>query len=334
MSEILSSGLTLTIPSAGDTNWATTIKTLCFQKISEHDHTGGGKGALITSSAIAADALNDTKIRLRNNQFLRARNAADSADINILKVNASNNLELAITIDGTSLSADSVNDEKVRLRNNQFLRARNAAGSSDVNILKVNASNALEFALTIDAASLTDGTIATAKIADSAISTIKIAADAVDDTKIRLRNNQYLRARNAANSSTINILRLNASDEVEVAYTGAIKLGIGGNATANIDIGSASDITCNVPTGEQFKITENGTTKVRYQNGSFLAPSGQTVALGDGTNVWTNIFGTGYVQMANSSAPSTPTGAGRIYVEAGALKYIGSSGTITTLGAA
>jgi len=35
-----------------------------------------------------------------------------------------------------------------------------------------------------------------------------------------------------------------------------------------------------------------------------------------------------------SSVPSTPTGGGVIYVESGALKYKGSSGTITTLGAA
>jgi hypothetical protein len=32
-----------------------------------------------------------------------------------------------------------------------------------------------------------------------------------------------------------------------------------------------------------------------------------------------------------SSAPSTPSGGGALYVESGALKYIGSSGTVTTL---
>jgi hypothetical protein len=38
--------------------------------------------------------------------------------------------------------------------------------------------------------------------------------------------------------------------------------------------------------------------------------------------------------IGNQTAPSTPTGGGIIYVESGALKYIGSSGTITTLGVA
>ena len=35
--------------------------------------------------------------------------------------------------------------------------------------------------------------------------------------------------------------------------------------------------------------------------------------------------------IANETAPSTPTGGGIVYVESGALKYIGSSGTITTI---
>lgn len=40
----------------------------------------------------------------------------------------------------------------------------------------------------------------------------------------------------------------------------------------------------------------------------------------------------GNVKIANTaSAPSTPTGAGILYVESGALKYRGSSGTITTI---
>lgn len=38
--------------------------------------------------------------------------------------------------------------------------------------------------------------------------------------------------------------------------------------------------------------------------------------------------------IANSSEPATPTGGGVLYVQAGALKYKGSSGTVTTLGAA
>ena len=43
----------------------------------------------------------------------------------------------------------------------------------------------------------------------------------------------------------------------------------------------------------------------------------------------------GNVAIANTgSPPSTPSSGGILYVESGALKYIGSSGTVTTLGAA
>lgn len=45
--------------------------------------------------------------------------------------------------------------------------------------------------------------------------------------------------------------------------------------------------------------------------------------------------GTKVLFMANATAPSTnPTGGGILYVESGALKYRGSSGTITTIAAA
>lgn len=45
--------------------------------------------AQIQKKFIAANAVDETKIRLSNDAFLRARNAANSADISILKVNAS-----------------------------------------------------------------------------------------------------------------------------------------------------------------------------------------------------------------------------------------------------
>lgn len=67
-----------------------------------------------------------------------------------------------------------------------------------------------------------------------------------------------------------------------------------------------------------------------------------TVTFGNGTLADTNIYrqaanqlGTdGSLFMANVTAPTTPTGGGVIYVESGALKYKGSGGTVTTLGAA
>ena len=37
------------------------------------------------------------------------------------------------------------------------------------------------------------------------------------------------------------------------------------------------------------------------------------------------------LRIQNGAAPATPTGGGVLYVEAGALKYKGSSGTVTVI---
>lgn len=39
----------------------------------------------------------------------------------------------------------------------------------------------------------------------------------------------------------------------------------------------------------------------------------------------------GRVKLRNTTAPATPSGGGTLFVESGALKYIGSSGTVTTI---
>lgn len=58
----ITKGLTLTIPTAGTVNWANQIETGCFDKISEHDHTGGGKGLAIDTAALANSAVTTAKI--------------------------------------------------------------------------------------------------------------------------------------------------------------------------------------------------------------------------------------------------------------------------------
>jgi hypothetical protein len=50
----------------------------------------------ITTRVIADDAVNDAKIKLRNNQSIRARNNANTADVSLLKVNASDFAEFGV----------------------------------------------------------------------------------------------------------------------------------------------------------------------------------------------------------------------------------------------
>jgi hypothetical protein len=85
----ISNGLTLTFPSEGQRNWYQVFYDYT-SAISSHDHTGGGKGVPIGTNAIAANALTGAKIRLANNESLRARNAANSADVDLFKLDTSN----------------------------------------------------------------------------------------------------------------------------------------------------------------------------------------------------------------------------------------------------
>jgi hypothetical protein len=86
------SGLNFTSPDKGDTDWDVTEATKDL-KLSAHDHTGGGKGLAIATAALATNAVTGAKIRLANNEALRALNAAGSADVNIVKVDTGNRVE-------------------------------------------------------------------------------------------------------------------------------------------------------------------------------------------------------------------------------------------------
>lgn len=100
--DVISNGLTLTLPSPGSTNWADTFHDDFATPISGHDHTGSGKGVQISTNAIAANAVTESKIRLTNNAYLRERNAANSGDINICKVDTLDK----IRFDSSNVSAN------------------------------------------------------------------------------------------------------------------------------------------------------------------------------------------------------------------------------------
>jgi hypothetical protein len=71
-----------------------------------------------------------------------------------------------------------------------------------------------------------------------------------------------------------------------------------------------------------------GLTCIRLEaNRNIAFFTGGSGSYGGGINV-------GFIPNAGTVPSSNPSGGGIIYVESGALKYRGSSGTITTLGAA
>lgn len=90
----LTLGLTLTIPTNGTKNWGTTLKTTTWTKISNHNHTGSGDGNQMVTGSYTNDSVTDPKIRLTNAGWLRSRNQAGSADVNLIRLNTSNEIEL------------------------------------------------------------------------------------------------------------------------------------------------------------------------------------------------------------------------------------------------
>lgn len=63
--ETLTGGLQLVIPTSGQTNWGTVIKTPTWEKINAHTHTGSGDGNQIPTGGIEDGAI--TKAKLANN---------------------------------------------------------------------------------------------------------------------------------------------------------------------------------------------------------------------------------------------------------------------------
>ena len=151
----------------------------------------------VTANAITADSITGAKIRLDNDQYLRARNVGGTADINLLKLNTTNQTVLNLW---TFPLADGANGQVL---------ATNASGILSWTTLASGGISQLTGEVTAGPGTGSQ----TATIASNAITTVKINADAVTGEKIRLNNNQPLRARNNANSADVNLINLDVNDE-------------------------------------------------------------------------------------------------------------------------
>lgn len=112
----------------------------------------------------------------------------------------------------------------------------------------------------------------------------------------------------------VGIIQFSAADGVDAAAVAQI--------LASVDGAPGSD---DMPGRLAFSTTTNGsatmTERMRIDNAGNIGING--ISFGGGL---------GIIFIANATAPSSnPTGGGILYVESGALKYRGSSGTITTI---
>jgi hypothetical protein len=204
--------LVLSIPTRRTENWNDEFKTNFALVIAEHDHSGSGNGRPIAAISIDANAVTGAKIRLANNEELRARNNAGSADINILKVT---------TADKVSIETDI---SQLNLVNSIFLKGRNNADSAYINMFKVNASDQIEAGTDLKFTSLVLKTTGEMNFSKAFVLTNNqaVAADitgalatATAGRRVRLHYSIY---RDATTDAT-------ESGTVDFSYTGAAWVG-------------------------------------------------------------------------------------------------------------
>jgi hypothetical protein len=151
-------------------------------------------------------------------------------------------------------------------------------------------------------------------------------------------HNWYNAASGTAGNAIIftQAMTLDASGNLGVGTTSpAYKLDVNGRISYNGAIGEGAATTVSSSsTNLIFGQSSTWQTNLFYTNGAERAriDSGGNLLL-KATSAGTSAVGV--LGMGNATAPSSsPAGMGQLYVEGGALKYRGSSGTVTTIAAA
>lgn len=142
---------------------------------------------------------------------------------------------------GNALQDASISASKLQFDNDQYLAATDNAGSGTVNIVKVNASDLIEFGTTItsivtNALRISNNTYITARNNADSGNVNLLRANTSDNLEfgadvdvLNLSNDTFLTARNNADSADIDIVKVNTSDQVELGTNLIIK-----SAQANV----------------------------------------------------------------------------------------------------
>jgi hypothetical protein len=136
----------------------------------------------------------------------------------------------------------------------------------------------------------------------------------------------------------------NSNQILSIVNTGASPTDVPMKYTAAQAGDHAFGIEVSGDTNPRYKVDAGG--DVQWGSGSTVTDLDMhrtavgTLTISDGTNANNNVVlkiaGTSgsnqsALFIANGATPATPTGGGTLFVSAGALKYIGSSGTVTTV---
>lgn len=156
---------------------------------------------------------------------------------------------------------NSISDLKVRLRNNQPLRARNAADSADVIVIKINASDKPEFTIQpfVPGQPTVDNEVANKKYVDDSVTAISELNKKESFTLVAGDiTNQYVDLLNVAKTDSIIFGVVGAGPSWEVLdYTVSYTGGAGGKTR----ISFAGDLA----TGGATPLIATDVLKVQYQ---------------------------------------------------------------------
>ena len=199
--------LQIKVPTNGTTDWGDTLKTDTFQKIAEHDHTGTGKGKQLGTGSLLANAVNGTRLRLSNDEYIRARDNADSVDINIVKVNTNDDVEF-----GTQIAV-------LKMKNDSYITARNFADNADIDIVKLDVSDNVILSLSqvnaLASVTLTDNT---AVAADALVITLAGNETCKIQGKL-VRGADTRRVELELDQANANIIESGLGDDVGVTFS-------------------------------------------------------------------------------------------------------------------
>lgn len=259
------SQLQIKVPTIGTTDWADTMRTDTFLKIAQHDHSGSGNGSQLGTGSILADAITGAKIRLDNDEFLKARNAADSANVNILKVDVNDEIFFGADV------------SQLVLKHDTYLQADDSVGTP-TNLIKLNTSDNLELGSNLAGAQIINDTFITSvdNAGTGSVNVIKVGTNdkislGADLANLAIINDTYIQGRNQADSAYIDIVKVNASDKLELGAeqaslqtntinAGATAVTLTDNTSVAADAGVitlSTDESCTI----RYRLVRNGVTQ-------------------------------------------------------------------------
>ena len=264
--------LQLEIPTEDTKDWGTRLKDNFVIKIIEHDHSGNGKGVQLGITAFPDNLINDIKIRLRNDQFLRARNSSNTGDVNLIKANSSNNIELGGSLESitsskykmTPVNSDPISPIDGQLQysdgthrsqglwqyqTNVWVSIQGEVGPNSVNTNAIQDNS-------ITLSKMSDNSVSTNEIVDGSITLDKMTSDSVSTNNIL--DNSITNAKMADNS-------INTSELVDGAVTkeklSSVIYGVNSNTTPQLNDSNyrlLNQVTLNITTLRPILVTVSG----------------------------------------------------------------------------